>query len=112
MIANPKVALEFLRRIRYFKDCLKQHGQSAEGNPSAGNNYRGLYNIALKSLGAAMKKSPDVRLDGVMQYSEPYQGDRGFYFMDSPGNDIESVAGQVCLSQMRMQMLNLEYKES
>ena len=94
------MALEFLRRIRYFKDCLKQHGQSAEGNPSAGNNYRGLYNIALKSLGAAMKKAPDVRLDGVVQYSQSYPDERGFYFMDSPGNDIESVAGQVGLSRM------------
>ena len=26
--------------------------QSAESNPSGGNNFRGLYNIGLKSLGA------------------------------------------------------------
>ena len=27
-----------------------------ESNPSAGNKFRGLYNIALKSLGAVLKK--------------------------------------------------------
>ena len=43
------------------------HGCSAEGNPSGGNMYRGLYNIALKSLGAAMKRHPDVRLEHVLE---------------------------------------------
>ena len=41
------------------------HGQSAEANPSGGNNFRGIYNITLKSLGAAKKMASDVRLDGV-----------------------------------------------
>ena len=72
----------------------ERHGASAEGNPSGGNNYRGLYNIALKSLGAARKKDPDVRLDEVLDYAQPMH-ERGYYFMDSPGNDLESIAGQV-----------------
>ena len=29
-----------------------------KGNPSGGNNFRGLYNIAIKSIGAAMKRAP------------------------------------------------------
>lgn len=33
--------------------------------------YRGLYNIALKSLGAAMKRSPGVRLEHVLEYGQP-----------------------------------------
>ena len=33
--------------------------------------FRGLYNIALKSLGAAMKRHPDVRLERVLEYAEP-----------------------------------------
>ena len=31
---------------------------------------RGLYNIALKSLGAAMKRHPNVRLEQVVEYAE------------------------------------------
>lgn len=70
------------------------HGASAEGNPSDGNKFRGLYNIILKSIGAAMKKHPDTRLDYAIDYSERMV-QPGFYFMDSPGLDLESVAGQV-----------------
>ncbi|HKH40161.1 MAG TPA: UxaA family hydrolase, partial [Rubrobacter sp.] len=54
----------------------------------------GLYNISIKSLGAAMKKHPDVRIDHIIEYAERMD-EGGFYFMDSPGNDLESVAGQV-----------------
>ena len=56
--------------------------------------FRGLYNIAIKSIGAAMKRNPDVSLDYVINYSELMQNP-GYYFMDSPGNDLESIAGQV-----------------
>ncbi len=70
------------------------HGASAEGNPSDGNKFRGLYNIILKSIGAALKKHPDTRLDYAIDYSAR-MAEPGFYFMDSPGLDLESVAGQV-----------------
>ncbi len=70
------------------------HGTSAEGNPSDGNKFRGLYNIILKSIGAANKKHPATRLDYAIDYSARMI-DPGFYFMDSPGLDLESVAGQV-----------------
>jgi altronate dehydratase len=35
-----------------------------------------------------------VRLDYVIDYAEPMTAG-GYYFMDSPGNDLESIAGQV-----------------
>jgi altronate dehydratase len=41
-----------------------------------------------------MKRHPDVRLDAVIEYGQPMQ-QPGYYFMDSPGNDLESIAGQV-----------------
>ena len=84
----------FLEKIKNFKQYAANHGASAEGNPSGGNNFRGLYNIALKSIGAARKKDPEVRLDAVIDYGAPMT-DSGYYFMDSPGNDLESIAGQV-----------------
>jgi len=93
-VRNPATAQRFLDKIEMFKERARWHGHSAEGNPSGGNQFRGLYNIALKSIGAARKKDPEVRLDYVIDYAEPMR-DSGYYFMDSPGNDLESIAGQV-----------------
>lgn len=93
-VRNVETARKFLATIERFKERVAWHGHTAEGNPSGGNKFRGLYNIALKSIGAGMKKNPDVRLDYVIDYSEPMH-EPGYYFMDSPGNDLESVAGQV-----------------
>ncbi len=102
-------AKAFLDYIAQFKERLAWHGQTAEGNPTGGNKLRGLYNIALKSIGAAIKRHPDVRLDWVVDYGErmvksahgsaqhataPHPAP-GFYFMNTPGNDLESIAGQV-----------------
>ncbi|MFN8442564.1 MAG: UxaA family hydrolase [Caldilineaceae bacterium] len=84
----------FLNFIAEFQERLAWHGQSAEGNPSGGNKLRGLYNIALKSIGAAMKKDPAVRIDHVIDYAERML-QHGFHFMNSPGNDLEGIAGQV-----------------
>lgn len=93
-VRSLEVARKFLSVSERFKNWTNRHGHSAEGNPSGGNVYRGLYNIAIKSIGAARKRHPDVRLDHVIEYAEPMK-EPGFYFMDSPGNDPESIAGQV-----------------
>ena len=93
-IRDVPTARKFLKTIEDFKARAGWHGHSAEGNPSGGNNFRGLYNIAIKSIGAAMKRHPDVCLDYVINYSELMEKP-GYYFMDSPGNDLESIAGQV-----------------
>ena len=93
-VRDLKTARTFLDTIERFKERVSWHGHSAEGNPSGGNNFRGLYNIAIKSIGAAMKRHPDVCLDHVIDYSRLMEKP-GYYFMDSPGNDLESIAGQV-----------------
>ncbi|MXX25677.1 MAG: altronate dehydratase, partial [Caldilineaceae bacterium SB0668_bin_21] len=106
---NLATAQAFLDYVAQFKERLAWHGQTAEGNPTGGNKLRGLYNIALKSIGAAIKRHPDVRLDWTVDYGErmvkaeegsalPATTDApapGFYFMNTPGNDLESIAGQV-----------------
>lgn len=93
-VADAETARRFLDGIERFKERVAWHGESAEGNPSGGNKFRGLYNIALKSIGAARKRNPDVRLDYCIDYAQPMVSP-GYYFMDSPGNDLESIAGQV-----------------
>ncbi|MGN6387249.1 MAG: UxaA family hydrolase, partial [Verrucomicrobiota bacterium] len=93
-VRDLQTAESFLAKVERFKKWAALHGHSAEGNPSGGNLFRGLYNITLKSLGAARKKSAATRLDCVIDFAEQMSG-AGFYFMDSPGNDLESIAGQV-----------------
>ncbi len=93
-VRDLETARRFLSAVERFKERVSWHGHTAEDNPSGGNNYRGLYNISIKSIGAAMKKHPDVRIDHVIDYAQR-MAEPGFYFMDSPGNDLESVAGQV-----------------
>lgn len=93
-VASDDVARRFLAALDVFATRAGWHGHSAEGNPSGGNILRGLHNIVLKSLGAARKKDPAMRLDEVIGYADPMP-QTGFLFMDSPGNDLESVAGQV-----------------
>ncbi|SDX88442.1 UxaA family hydrolase [Paenibacillus sp. CF384] len=93
-VRNVETARKFLELLDRFKERTSWHGTSAEGNPSGGNMYRGLYNIYLKSIGAAMKKDPATRIDYATEYGELMK-DGGYYFMDSPGNDLESIAGQV-----------------
>ncbi|MCU6792414.1 UxaA family hydrolase [Paenibacillus sp. WQ 127069] len=93
-VRDVETARKFLKLVEQFRERTSWHGANAEGNPSGGNKYRGLYNIYLKSIGAARKKDPDTRLDYAIEYGE-IMSEPGFYFMDSPGNDLESIAGQV-----------------
>ncbi|MCL4267723.1 MAG: UxaA family hydrolase [Anaerolineae bacterium] len=93
-VRDAATARRFLHTLARFQAWAAWHGHAATENPSGGNLYRGLYNIYLKSMGAATKRHPDVPLDYVIEYGAPMT-EPGFYFMDSPGNDLESIAGQV-----------------
>jgi altronate dehydratase len=93
-VRDLATARAFLETTERFQQQAAWHGHSAEGNPGGGNLFRGLYNISLKSIGAALKKSADTRIDYVIDYGDPMP-QPGFYFMNSPGNDLESIAGQV-----------------
>jgi altronate dehydratase len=96
-VRGPETAREFVALLDRFRAKLAWHGLTPESNPSAGNRFRGLYNIALKSLGAVHKKDPRTRLDTVIEYAQPLReiADPGFTFMNGPGNDLEGIAGQV-----------------
>lgn len=96
-VRDYATARAFAGKIETFKEKLRWHGLTPESNPSAGNKFRGLYNIALKSLGAVHKKDPRTRLDTVIDYAQPIRDipAPGFTFMNGPGNDLEGIAGQV-----------------
>ncbi len=100
MLANIRdlaTARAFIGKLDGFREKLAWHGLTPESNPSAGNRFRGLYNIALKSLGAVHKKDPRTRLDTIIDYAQPLRDlpEPGFTFMNGPGNDLEGIAGQV-----------------
>ena len=96
-VRDAATARAFLAMLDRFRDKMAWHGLTAESNPSAGNRFRGLYNIALKSLGAVHKKDPRSRLDTLIEYAQPLRdlSAPGFTFMNGPGNDLEGIAGQV-----------------
>jgi altronate dehydratase len=96
-VRNLATARAFLGAIERFKTYLSWHGVTSESNPSGGNKFRGLYNIALKSVGAVHKKDPRTQLETVIEYAQPLRDivEPDFTFMNGPGNDLEGIAGQV-----------------
>ncbi|MCA1725893.1 MAG: UxaA family hydrolase [Thermomicrobia bacterium] len=70
-----------------------------KGNPAPGNIKGGLTTIEEKSIGA-MKKGGSTPLNEVLAYAQP-PTQRGLVIMDTPGNDIESVTGNLAgMAQM------------
>ncbi len=92
-ITEPTLATRFLKQLDRFKEQLGWHGGKVDKNPSEGNLLGGLYNITLKSLGAAVKRDPAIPLEHIIEYSERMNAP-GFYFMDGMGGDIASYTGQ------------------
>ncbi len=92
-IADPAIAPRFLAMLERFKEQLGWHGGKVDKNPSEGNLLGGLYNITLKSLGAAVKRPPDVPIRHVLEHAERMTAP-GYHFMDGMGGDIASYTGQ------------------
>lgn len=65
------------------------------GQPTPGNKVGGLSTIEEKSLGC-MYKAGTSPFTGALDYSELLPLDKkGLYFMDTPGQDIDSITGMV-----------------
>ncbi|MFC7339260.1 UxaA family hydrolase [Haloferula chungangensis] len=92
-ITDPAIGPRFLDMLDRFKQQLGWHGGKVDKNPSEGNLLGGLYNITLKSLGAAVKRDPRIPIQHVTEFGERMNFP-GFYFMDGMGGDIASYTGQ------------------
>ncbi|MBU5308095.1 UxaA family hydrolase [Clostridioides mangenotii] len=65
------------------------------GQPTPGNKEGGLSTIEEKSLGC-MYKAGTQPFKGALDYAEILPEDKkGLYFMDTPGQDIDSITGMV-----------------
>lgn len=63
--------------------------------PTPGNIAGGLTTIEEKSLGC-MFKAGDSDFEGVLEYGELLPpSKKGLYFMDTPGEDIDSITGMI-----------------
>ena len=91
---TPAVGEKLVAAVRrYEEDALRMGVDLNKGNPAPGNIKGGLTTIEEKSIGA-MKKGGSTPLMEVIGYAQP-PTQKGLIIMDTPGNDIESVTGNL-----------------
>jgi altronate dehydratase large subunit len=92
--ATPEVGQQARQMVLDFEQMAADYGADLTGsNPSPGNIEGGLSTIEEKSLGC-YSKAGSSPIQQVLDYAQrPTR--RGLILMDSPGNDVESIAGMV-----------------
>jgi altronate dehydratase large subunit len=99
VLANRAVSSEvkdkLLEIVKRTEDRAMSLGVDIRGGqPTPGNIEGGVITIEEKSLGCIYKAgSSDIQ--GVLEYGEIPSSGKGFYVMDTPGQDIESITGMV-----------------
>lgn len=94
--ADPAQREKFLAIVKRCEDRAIMMGEDLRsGQPTPGNKEGGLSTIEEKSLGC-MYKAGTSPFTGALDYAEALpEGRRGLYFMDTPGQDIDSITGMV-----------------
>jgi altronate hydrolase len=90
---GTEIAERFLRLMREYNARAQAVGSGFDMNPSPGNIRDGLVTDAMKSAGAA-KKGGTSPVTAVLDFPE-YAVEPGLNLLCTPGNDVESVTGQV-----------------
>ncbi len=89
---NEKIGKAIVAMVLRYESSINYEGIDIRGaQPSRGNIEGGLTTLEEKSLGAA-KKAGNAPITGVLEFGEHPQSS-GLYFMDTPGHDIEQLAG-------------------
>ena len=89
---DPAVGRKIVEMVARYEDSINYEGIDIRGaQPSRGNIEGGLSTLEEKSLGAA-KKAGNAPFTGTLEFGEIPQVP-GLYFMDTPGHDIEQLAG-------------------
>jgi altronate hydrolase len=92
-VASAEVAQKLVARLDWWSEQARLLGFSVDNNPTPGNKAGGLTTILEKSLGA-VAKGGSTPLMAVYEYAERITS-RGLVFMDTPGNDPNSVTGEL-----------------
>ena len=93
-IVDATTRNKLLNAIKRWLKIAEEQGVDLIGTqPTRGNIAGGITTIEEKSLGAIIKGgSRPIR--GFLEYAEEVKG-KGLYIMDTPGNDVMSLAGMV-----------------
>ncbi len=89
---SEAVRTRLLAIVRACEARALQMGEDLRGSqPTPGNIAGGISSLEEKSLGC-IHKAGSAPVQGVLGYAETLPG-RGLYVMDTPGQDVESMAG-------------------
>lgn len=93
---TPELSEKLLGMVRRIEAKSIGYGVDLRGTqPTPGNIEGGLTTIEEKSLGCVYKAG-DKSVVGVLEYAESVDDNKhGLYFMDTPGEDIDSITGMV-----------------
>lgn len=93
---DEKQKQKFLKFVNDVEERAIKLGEDLRsGQPTPGNKEGGLSTIEEKSLGC-MYKAGNKSFVGALEYSERVdQNKHGLYFMDTPGQDIDSITGMI-----------------
>ena len=94
---DPVQREKFLTMVHNVEERALKLGEDLRtGQPTPGNKAGGLSTIEEKSLGCMYKAGNTAPFQGALDYSEPLPLEKkGLYFMDTPGQDIDSITGMV-----------------
>ena len=94
---DPTQREKFLTMVHNVEERALKLGEDLRtGQPTPGNKAGGLSTIEEKSLGCMYKAGNTAPFQGALEYSELLPLDKkGLYFMDTPGQDIDSITGMV-----------------
>lgn len=92
--ATPEVRARLLKTIADYETHIRGIGDNLrKGNPTPGNVAGGITTLEEKSLGC-IHKAGHSTINEVLSYAAPVTK-KGLVVMDSPGQDIASIAGMV-----------------
>ena len=91
---TPEVGERIYEIVRRYEEHIKGAGADVrDGNPSPGNKAGGITTLEEKSLGCIHKGGHSV-INEVLDYAK-LPTEKGLVIMDTPGNDMSSIAGMV-----------------
>jgi len=91
---TPKIGQKILSIVQRIEERAMSMGVDLrEGQPTPGNIAGGLTTIEEKSLGT-INKGGSALIEDVLEYAEK-PSKTGFYIMDTPGHDVESIVGMI-----------------
>jgi galactarate dehydratase len=96
--ANPQVARDLIREMRWYDEYLARGGADRSANPTPGNKRGGLANVVEKALGS-LAKAGSTALMAVASHGEKVRA-KGLVFAATPASDF--ICGTQQLASMNL----------